>query len=227
MEPHPYKRANGRLPHRRSIRLKGYDYSQPGAYFITICTQNRHHLFGKIVVGEMKLNDAGKMVESIWNDIAEYYHGIEIDAFQIMPNHIHGIVIITVGAGPRACPELGQPQGVDELGQPQGVDELGQPQGVAPTAAGLSLPDVVHRFKTMTTKRYIDGVKQKRWIRFDGKLWQRNYWEHIIRNDNEYNRITQYIRDNPSKWDNDQLNSKSGNIVMEMQSDYGIEPWMI
>ncbi|MEA2108658.1 MAG: transposase, partial [Pseudomonadota bacterium] len=86
-------------------------------------------------------------------------------------------------------------------GQPQGDD--GQPQGVAPT---LSLPDVVHRFKTMTTKRYVAGVKQNGWLRFDGKLWQRNYYDHIIRNENELNRIRRYIVDNPAKWELDREN---------------------
>jgi len=91
--------------HRRSIRLQGYDYSQAGAYFVTICTQNYECMFGDIVDGEMVLNDAGRMVHTVWNEIPRYYSGIDIDAFQIMPNHIHGIITVIVGAGPRACPE--------------------------------------------------------------------------------------------------------------------------
>jgi len=89
---------------RRSIRLPGFDYSTPGAYFITICTRNRQHLFGNVIDGKMILNPAGRMVETIWNEIPQYY-GVNIDAFQIMPNHIHGIIIIpTVRADPRVCP---------------------------------------------------------------------------------------------------------------------------
>ena len=98
---------------RRSIRLRGYDYTRPGAYFVTICTHNRECLFGKIIDGEMVLNHAGQMVLDVWNEIPKYYPGIVIDAFQIMPNHIHGIIKI-VGAGPCACPNTdvdGQPQG--------------------------------------------------------------------------------------------------------------------
>ena len=95
----------------------------------------------------------------------------------------------SVGVGPRACPNDRQPQS-------------GQPQGVAPTGLG----DIVHRYKTLTTKRYIDGVKNNHWRRFNGKLWQRNYWEHIIRNENEYQCIAQYIIDNPQKWAMDKLN---------------------
>jgi len=154
---------------RRSIRLKGYDYSGPGAYFVTICTRNRMCMFGHIATGEMRLNDAGQMVQSVWDGIPAHYTGIETDAFVVMPNHVHGIVII---AG----------------------------------ATGMSLPDVVHRFKTMTTKRYVDGVKQNGWPWFDGKLWQRNYWEHIIRNEHELNRVREYITNNPAKWDMDHQN---------------------
>ena len=175
---------------RRSIRLKGYDYSQLGAYFLTICTQNRECLFGDIINGEMISNEAGRTVKMVWNEIPSCYPSINVDAFVVMPNHVHGIIFI-VGAGPRACPDSGQSR----------AD--GQPQGVAPT---MSLPDVVHRFKTMTTKRYTDGVKQNGWSRFEGKLWQRNYYEHIIRDERELNRIREYIVNNPAQWDMDREN---------------------
>src|SRR3990172_7834035 len=96
--------------HRRSIRLRGYDYAQAGAYFVTICTQNRECLFGEVVDGQMVLNDPGKILESVWSELPDHYPGVDVDAFVIMPNHIHGIVIL-VGAGPRACPQdSGQPQ---------------------------------------------------------------------------------------------------------------------
>jgi len=90
---------------RRSIRLKGYDYSREGAYFVTICAQNRKCLFGEIVNGKMVLNDAGRMVESVWNEIPKYYPGIDIDVCQIMPDHIHGIVVIVV-SGQAPVPAL-------------------------------------------------------------------------------------------------------------------------
>ncbi|HID28413.1 MAG TPA: transposase, partial [Desulfobacterales bacterium] len=99
---------NPEIHHRRSIRFKGYDYSQTGAYFVTICTQNRECLFGDIVNEKMVLNDAGRMIQTIWDEMPEHYFGVAMDIFQIMPNHVHGIVIltnpVTVGAGPRACP---------------------------------------------------------------------------------------------------------------------------
>lgn len=206
-------RRNSRKPNRRSIRLPGYDYSQAGAYFVTICTQNRECLFGDIVNREMVLHSAGRMVETVWNELPKFYPHVSTDAFQIMPNHIHGIVVITrsdavssVGAGPRACPVVGQPR---ENGRSR---DVGQPRGVAPTAAKstightLSLPDIVHRFKTMTTKRYADGVKQHGWPSFPGKLWQRNYYEHIIRDENDMARIREYITNNPAQWDTDREN---------------------
>ena len=187
--------------HRRSIRLKGYDYSQAGAYFITICTQNRACLFGDVADGEMRLNPAGRMVETVWNELACFYPGVDIDGFVVMPNHIHGIVL--VGAAPRGRPDSGQPP---DPGQPRGVAPTLPSQGVAPpsslegVAATLSLPDVVHRFKTLTTKRYADGVKHFGWTPFPGRVWQRNYYEHIIRNEESLNRIRQYILDNPAQW---------------------------
>ena len=211
--------------HRRSIRLRGYDYMRSGAYSVTICTQNRACLFGEIVDGEMVSNDAGIMIRTIWDDIPRHYPGIDIDTFQIMPNHIHGIIIIDpVGAGPRACPN---PNGQPNDGQPwhgtgQPRDGTGQPRGVAPTGETitLSLPDVVHRFKTMTTKRYVDGVKQKGWPRFNRKLWQRNYYEHIIRDANELNRIRKYIADNPRQWESDRENPNTANLAETTKKNF-------
>lgn len=138
----------------------------------------------------MQSNDAGRMVQETWDELPNHYAGVESDAFVVMPNHMHWIVVL-VGAGPRARP---------------GSD--GQPRRVAPTvaAAVLSLLDVVHRFKTLTTKRYIDGVKQFGWTPFDGRLWQRNYFEHIIRNEESLKRIRQYILDNPARWEFDREN---------------------
>lgn len=106
------------------------------------------------------------------------------DAFIVMPNHIHGIIVLnSVGAGPCARPEQGQPQ------------------GVAPT---FSLPDVIHRFKSLTTTRYRQGVLKMGWRPFAGKLWQRNYYERIIRNDDELNRTREYIQGNPTNWSEDE-----------------------
>jgi REP element-mobilizing transposase RayT len=197
-------RSHPERHHRRSIRLKGYDYRQAGAYFVTICTQDRAFLFGQVVHDEMQLNDAGKMVYDAWNDLPAFYPGVQTDAFIVMPNHIHGIIIL-VGADPRVCPNAG-PRACPDSG-PRACP--GQPQGGAPT---LGLPDVVHRFKTMTTKRYADGVRRLGWEPFRGRLWQRNYYEHIIRNEKSLNHIREYILTNPMRWELDRKNPHRGGV---------------
>ncbi len=178
---------------RHSIRLPGFDYARPGAYFVTVCTQGRECLFGEVVNGVTVPNAVGKMVQSVWNELPRHYPGVNIDAFVVMPNHLHGIIMLTtVGAGPRACPDKGR-----------ACPDKGQPQGVAPT---MSLINVVHRFKSLTTARYRHGVVQWDWRPFFGRLWQRNYYEHIIRNAEELNCIRQYIADNPMQWAMDREN---------------------
>ncbi len=120
----------------------------------------------------MFLNNAGQMVQTVWDEIPLYYPGFNIHEFVVMPNHIHGIIQI--------------------------ID--------TPVSTGsktMSLSDIVHRYKTLTTKRYTDGVKQNNWPRFNKKLWQRNYYEHIIRDENSYFGIAEYIQTNPMKWQED------------------------
>ena len=204
---------NPKIHHRKSIRLKGYDYSQAGLYFITICTQNRENLFGKIVGAdlcvcpEMILNDAGKMVKNEWLRLPQRFNSIILHEYVLMPNHFHGIIeIITVRA-----PLVGAQNVGAQL-------EKGQPQGIAPT--GKHVGGMVGAFKSITTNEYIRGVKNNNWQRFNGKLWQRNYWEHIVRNENEYQQISEYMINNPIKWDTDKLNDGDGNRVMEPQSQY-------
>jgi putative transposase len=193
--------------HRRSIRLQGYDYAQAGAYFVTICTQGRECLFGEIVDGEMHLNGAGRMIQLVWEELPHQYLGVGVDASIVMPNHIHGIIVLT---------------GLDEEGQPRGVAPTPMPDATAqpPVGAGtearagpcacpkprLSLPDVVHRFKSLTTARYRQGVIHQGWQPFPGRLWQRNYYEHIVRSKMALNAIRQYIQTNPLRWALDEEN---------------------
>jgi REP-associated tyrosine transposase len=218
--------------HRRSIRLVDHDYAQTGAYFVTVCAEDHTCLFGDVVGSETRLNDAGRMLQATWDELPGHYPGVERDAFVVMPNHIHAVIVLSldsvgaalrgrpndtdsrsdcVGAGPcarplgpRACPnEEGQPQGVaptNEIAPPR--DGGGQPRGVAPTEGRriLSLADVVQRFKSLTTKRYADGVRQHGWRAFPGRLWQRNSFEHIIRNDHALDQIRLYIMNNPVNW---------------------------
>lgn len=153
---------------RRSIRLKNYDYSQAGLYFLTICVRNKHCLFGQVENGKMILNDAGKMIENEWLKIPDLFPNTNLEEYVVMPNHFHAILEIVN----------------------QNEKRLG---------------DMVGAFQSITTVEYIRGVKKYGWKRFDRKLWQRNYWEHIIRGWNAYSNISNYIIENPSKWKNDQL----------------------
>ena len=210
------------LPQRKSIRLKGYDYSQAGLYFVTIVTQNRKNLFGEIQNGKMILNDTGNMVEKWYYELENKYHDIKCREMVVMPNHFHCIIQnisenISVGADLRVCPDNITDNITDETISGEISGEY----------TGSPLHRVVQWFKTMTTNEYIRGVKNKNWKPFNGKLWQRNYWEHVIRNKNEYQRISQYIIDNPIKWENDKLNGGNGNIIMEPQVEYNSEIWMI
>ena len=178
---------------RHSIRLKGYDYSQAGAYFVTICTNKGTCLFGEIVGREMHLNDAGRMVQAVWDQLVHRFDNVELDEYVIMPNHIHGVISI-VGA-----PLVGALNPYQRAGT--------RP---APTATSC-LGNIVGAFKSIATHEYIGGVKQYGWLRFSGKLWQRNYYERVARGDAELNAIRAYIADNPRRWDMDKENPNGVN----------------
>ncbi|MEM7111085.1 MAG: transposase [Chloroflexota bacterium] len=179
-DPHKY--------HRRSIRLKGYDYSQAGAYFVTICVQNGQMLLEPDAVREMIL--------VWWHKLAEKFPNVELDEFVIMPNHVHFIVVILDVAS-------GQTRGSAPT---EGNDAVGTHPHVRPNPANHpTLGNIVQWFKTMTTNAYIRGVKSDGWEPFPKRLWQRNYYEHIIRTERALNAIRQYIDDNPAKWHEDSL----------------------
>ncbi len=171
---YPFSQRN-----RRSIRLKNFDYTQAGAYFITICTNHKECLFGEIIEGSMQLNSAGVTIRDLWQAQALQFPSIVMDAFVVMPNHIHGI-ISTVGASLAAA----------------------QPALVAP-AKVPSITDIVGAFKSRSTLAYIHGVNNDNWRGFDRRLWQRNYYEHIIRNDVSLTGIREYILNNPRQWELD------------------------
>jgi putative transposase len=217
--------------HRRSIRLKGFDYSSPGAYFITICVQHRECLFGEIADGTMHLNPAGEMVTHWWVELNQKFPSIQIDPFVVMPNHFHGIIAIPatspdrpVGADLRVCPlqNATPPQLqnatpstptfhdehiVDDATTLEEGAHIGAPLRGNPKLSdtGVSLSQMVQWFKTMTTNAYIRGVRDNDWQPFNKRLWQRNYYEHIIRDEAALQSIRQYIRNNPKSWIQDQL----------------------
>ncbi|MBI3193514.1 MAG: hypothetical protein HYZ34_03480 [Ignavibacteriae bacterium] len=211
---------DSRIHHRRSIRLKGYDYSQAGAYFITICCQDRKWRFGKIVVGasladahnadaqnaeaQMELNEYGQIAYDEWTKLPERFSNFELDVFQIMPNHMHGIILLTdiVGAGFTPAQPVAHPAHPEQYEQPQ----KGQPQGIVPTV-NATVGDIVGAYKSLVANGCLDIFKIK-WAGVNpapymGKLWQRNYHEHIIRNEQSYQTISNYIMNNPAKWNDD------------------------
>ena len=186
---------NSEIHHRRSIRLPGYDYSQPGAYFITICTKNKECLFGGIVAGEMQLNGAGEIVDESWQQITNHFTGVDIDQYIIMPNHFHSI-ITTVGAGfPRPDFHPGFPR--PKCPTTGGSNTMG---GETPPLRKATLGQIIGYFKYQSTKQ-INQHHQTA----SHPVWQRNYYDHIIRNDTDLNRIREYMQTNPAKWESDLL----------------------
>lgn len=178
MRYNPYK------DHRRSIRLKEFDYAQNGVYFVTVCVQNRVCLFGEIENGKMRLNNAGWVARQSWHDIPVHFPHVMLDEFVVMPNHIHGILVIADapvgGVGAKDFSPLRSPP---------------HPCGTSKTIGSM-----VRGFKIGVTK----------WMRQNTPVqhvWQRNYYEHIIRNDDDLNRIRKYILDNPAQWNSDRENS--------------------
>ena len=171
--------------HRCSIRLKGYDYAQNGAYFITICVQNRVCLFGDIVNQKMRLNASGRMVDVQWQQLPNRFNHIKLDEYILMPNHLHGIIIVGAGLVPAQ-------------------KEKRATTRVAPTKPILGM--VVGGFKSITTNKYMNGVQNHDWPPFDKRLWQRNYYEHIIRDDGSLSDIREYIVHNPKNWQQDIYN---------------------
>lgn len=179
--------------HRRSIRLRGYDYAQAGAYFVTICTKDRACLFGEVVDGEIRPNETGRIVQTTWDRLASHYPGVQIDEFVVMPNHIHGIVVL-----PGRDDDNQHTVGAQFIAPPIGT-------GANPSTGAINraptLGAVVRGFKARITNA-INDIRQT-----PGALvWQRNYYEHIIRDDDDLNRIRQYILDNPARWAFDREN---------------------
>lgn len=202
--------------HRHSIRLRGFDYSQPSAYFITICTWQRECLFGDVRDGVMVLNDAGLVVQNIWGKLPDYYPGIFIDAFVIMPNHIHGILRIhdqyahgPVGArfiapSNGSGPILESRRGAIYRAHSARRANLGQDAilGQGAINRAPTVGDIIRLFKAKCTFG-INALRQTRGT----SVWQRNYWERIVRDDQEYRALCEYIKQNPAQWQQDSLYS--------------------
>ncbi|PIS15037.1 hypothetical protein COT63_02080 [Candidatus Shapirobacteria bacterium CG09_land_8_20_14_0_10_38_17] len=188
---------------RKRIRLKEYDYSLPGYYFVTICTQNRQYLFGNIVNEKMALNEMGKIINQYWQKLPEKFNNVLLDEYIIMPNHLHGIIHI-VGAGFSRPTETG----------------FSRPTETRFSRPKISLEQIIAWFKYQSTKRinhvsnwsgkFINNGREDRAPtnkkQIFKKNWQRNYYEHIIRDEEELNKIREYIVLNPHKWPEDKNN---------------------
>jgi REP element-mobilizing transposase RayT len=199
---------------RRSIRLPAYDYAGPGAYFVTICTHNRDSLFGQVGDGEMRLNRVGEMVSAEWLRMPVVRPKVVSDAFVVMPNHMHGIIILgddsEVGATRRVAPTCSDRARGPTPGS-LGAIKVGATRRVAPTCSDRargpapgSLGAIVGQFKSLTAKR----INERRSTP-GAPVWQRNYYEHVIRNEKALNAIRRYVLGNPLLWDYDTDNLAS------------------
>jgi REP element-mobilizing transposase RayT len=186
-----------RLTTRKTNRLKGYDYSCRGGYFVTICVENRQKIMGKIENNKMVLNDIGHMVDHWWHETFNKFKNISIDEYVIMPDHVHGIINI-VGVDLR----------IDPLKNDNHV--ISQGENIVSPLQGFNIGRIVSWFKRMTTNQYIKNVKNNNWPKFDKRFWQRNYHDHIIRDDESLDKIREYIINNPLTWNNDENNMYFG-----------------
>ena len=188
---------NPAIHNRRSNRLQGYDYSETGSYFITICTYKKKHLFGEIVNSEMKLNLLGRYAYNQWKQIPQRFGNVKLDEFVIMPNHIHGIIEIRSGRGEGLENETleGNPR-LFSNPSPLHDDQSLQFKGTVPGSIGA----IIQNYKSGTSRKInaMPGMKNT-------KIWQINYYDHIIRDEQDYFRIVDYIRSNPSKWEQDEM----------------------
>ena len=167
---------------RKSIRLQSFDYSQPSLYYVTICTEHRGNILGFIHRGEMILNEYGRIAENEWLNTKIIRPNMDLDYFVIMPDHLHGIIIIT---DPRT--------GVSRYAPTNATTGTSMNQFRSPSQ---SLGAIIRGYKSTVTKQ-INEMRKTPGLKF----WQRNYYEHIVRNENDLYRIRKYIKQNPLKWE--------------------------
>jgi len=204
--------------------MQGWDYSRDGAYFITICTQKREYLFGEISQDSMHLNAPGEMVLKTWEELPERFSDMELDARVLMPNHFHAIVIIRRGEScirPATAPSQDFIRSGQDVLPDQGEHKVRPYNKIRPRGtAAASLSRIVQAFKSLTTHQYLQGVRQSGWQPFPGKLWQRNYYERVVRDYEEWQHIHDYIAANPINWSLDRENRDAGKTRPA-------EPWQV
>lgn len=180
---------------RRSIRLKGYDYSQAGAYFVTIVTWQRECLFGDVVEGVFNQNNFGLIANFEWKKLSKRFSGLYLDHFVIMPNHMHGIIMIEM----EDLKLVTHKSATQKIINKTSNHPFSSPKSLV-DAKQQTLGSIVGAYKS-TVARYINGLRKTP----GAMVWQRNYYERIIRNEKEFNNIQGYIEDNPARWEEDEL----------------------
>lgn len=194
---------NPNIHHRHSIRLKDYDYSQAGAYFVTLRSWQRECLFGEIVNGEMVLNDLGRIVVDEWEKTAQKRSNVDLDVFSVMPNHFHAIFLINDNVGAHCM----HPETVANATMLETNDNRAHVGAPLRRQSG-SIGSIFAGFKSATTKR-INALRNNPGC----PVWQRNYYERIIRNEDELSRAREYIVNNPMKWELDKENPVNCNTL--------------
>lgn len=188
-----------RKHHRRSIRLKGYDYAQAGGYFVTVVTWQRQCLFGKIVNGEMILSRYGEIVQKWWQEIPIHFSSVATGAFVIMPNHVHGNIFITDGG--RGTVSVPEEPAIHKISPENDIPSVIR-GGKTPPLRTPTLGQIVAYFKYQSTKE-MNRLDHTGMVT---KFWQRNYYEHILRNEQDLQNKTSYIEANPLFWEQDDEN---------------------
>jgi len=177
---------------RRPLRLRGFDYYREGAYFVTICTRNRECLFGDVANGKMCLNEAGRVVHTVWDGLSDRFPTIELVSFVVMPNHVHGILVVGAALAPPKRRKAGA-----GLAPPRRGAASSAPMRFASTTLG----------NVLRASKSISAISVNRLLSRSGQpLWQRNYYEHVIRDEESLNRLREYIATNPLRWELDREN---------------------
>lgn len=212
------------LHNRRSIRLKGYDYAQTGAYFVTICTKNRECLFGEIADGDVVLNEWGEIVKNEWLRTLKIRPNVIVDEYIVMPNHLHGILIIVDdGRGGRGVSQYAPTTITPPYAPTMQCDPTTNNQNTFKSPS-KTIGAIIRGFKSATTKQINISRNTP-----GQPVWQRNYYEHIIRDDESLHRIRQYITQNPIRWQNDRENAGSQLVILKekenniLNENYNIE----
>ncbi len=179
---------------RRALRLRDFDYTQAAAYFVTVCTHHRACLFGEILDGKMHLHEPGRIVQAAWQALPQHYPHLCLDAFVVMPNHVHGVIILAPAEDARV--------GLTAAGD-VGAGFKPAPTEFPTVARRHGLPEIVRAFKTFSARR-VNAARAA----LGKPLWQRNYYEHVVRNEDDLSRIREYIDLNPLQWDLDRENPR-------------------